>query len=153
MWKPQPEEAETMSNPRRKQPVRLTFPEGLVGYPEWKHFTLEESPDGVPVGLLQSREDAEVFFLVTRPELVCPSYAFGVPDSVRDLLGLSIDDEPIAMCILVVRQNPLAITANLLGPIVYNPLTGLACQVVLDDSPYSSRHPMVVPEGVPAEGS
>ena len=125
--------------------LELTFPEGLVGCPEWKHFVLEELPDGAPVAILQSQDEKDISFLVTVPTLICPSYSFPTPPSVRRLLGLSTSQEPKALCMLVVRQEPLLITANLLGPVAYNPLTGLACQLVLSDSPYSARHPVVPP--------
>ena len=46
---------------------------------------------------------------------------------------------------LVIQPDPMTITANLLGPIVYNPDTGDACQVVLSESSYSARYPVVVP--------
>ena len=129
-----------------KRSLDLTFPEGLVGYPEWNRFTLEELPDGGPVAMLQSRDAKEICFLVTVPRLVCPSYAFETPARVRQLLGLSPGEDPAALCILVVRQEPLMITANLLGPLLYNPATGLAHQLILGDSTYSARHP-VVPQG------
>jgi len=124
----------------------LTFPEGLVGYPEWQHFVLEEPPDGGPVAMLQSQDAEEISFLVTVPRLVCSSYTFETPLCVRGLLGLSPTEEPAALCVLVIRQDPLTITANLLGPLLYNPTTGLAYQLILNDSPYSARHP-VVPKG------
>ena len=134
-----------------KRSLHLTFPEGLVGYPEWQRFVLEELPDGGPVAILQSEDAKETSFVVTAPHLVCPSYAFETPMSVRQLLGLSPGQEPAALCVLVVRQQPLEITANLLGPLVYNPATGLARQLVLNDSTYSARHP-VVPQEIGSGG-
>ena len=101
--------------------------------------------------MLQCQDLKEVSFLVTVPQLVCPSYSFETPPGARQLLGLSPAEEPAALCILVVRQDPLVITANLLGPLIYNPDTGLACQLVLADSTYSAQHP-VVPQGTGTTG-
>ena len=140
-----------MSQQLLERSLELTFPEGLVGYPEWNRFVLEELPDGGPVAMLQSQDAEEISFLVTVPQLVCPSYSFETPPGARQLLGLSPAEEPAALCILVVRREPMVITANLLGPLVYNPATGLAYQLVLDGATYSARHP-VVPQGAGAGG-
>lgn len=144
-------EPSAMPNQLLERSLELTFPEGLVGYPEWSRFILEELPDGGPVAMLQSQDVKEISFLVTVPRLVCPSYAFDTPASVRQLLGLSAGQDPAALCMLVVRQDPLVITANLLGPLLYNPATGLAYQLVLSSSTYSAQHP-VVPRGPGSRG-
>ena len=133
-----------MSDTRLTGSKTLTFPDGLVGYPEWQHFELEGSPDGSPVAWLQGKDDEEVCFLVTEPTLVCPTFSVDVPSHVRAALRMGPDQAPGTLCMLVVQPEPLTITANLLGPIVYNPDNGLACQLVLAESAYSARHPVVV---------
>jgi flagellar assembly factor FliW len=133
-------------------PRTLIFPDGLVGYPDWQHFELERSPDGSPVAWLQGKDEEEACFVVTEPSRVCPTYAIDVPAHVRAALGLGPDQEPSTLCMLVIQPEPLTITANLLGPIVYNPDTGLACQMVLAESRYSARHPVVVADAGVAQG-
>ena len=124
--------------------MTLTFLDGLVGYPDWRHFELEDAPDDSPVAWLQGKDEEGVCFLVTEPTLVCPTFAVEVPWHVRAALGLGPEQAPGMLCMLVIQPEPLTITANLLGPIVYNPDTGLACQLVLAESAYSARHPVVV---------
>ena len=130
----------------------LTFPDGLVGYPEWQHFELESSPDGSPVAWLQGKDEEGTCFLVTEPALVCPTFSIDVPPHVRVVLGLGPEQAPGTLCMLVIKPEPLTITANLLGPIVYNPDSGLACQMVLAESAYSARHPVVVAGPGAAQG-
>ena len=130
----------------------LIFPEGLIGYPEWQHFELEPSLDDFPIAWLQGKDEEGVCFLVTVPTLVCPTFSVDVPAYVRAALRLGPEQEPAMLCMLVIQPDPLTITANLLGPIAYNPDNGLACQLVLADSGYSARHPVVVPDSV-ATGS
>lgn len=131
---------------------KLIFPDGLVGYPEWRHFELESAPDGSPVAWLQGKDDDEACFLVTEPRLVCPTFSIEVPAHVRAALGLAPEQEPATLCMLVVQPEPLTITANLLGPIVYNPESGLACQMVLAESSYSARYPVVSAEAGTVQG-
>lgn len=132
--------------------IRLRFPEGLVGYPEWQHFELESSPDGSPVAWLQGKDEEGACFLVTEPTLVCPSFSVDVPAPVRAALGLGPAQAPRMLCMLVIQPEPLTITANLLGPIAYNPDNGLACQMVLAESGYSARHPVVVADAWAEQG-
>jgi len=131
----------------------LVFPDGLVGYPEWQRFELEASPDGSPVAWLQGKDEEEACFLVTEPALVCPTYEVDVPRHVRTALGLEAKQLPAMLCMLVVQPEPLTITANLLGPIIYNPDNGLACQVVLADSGYPARYPVVVTDPASANST
>jgi len=131
----------------------LTFVDGLVGYPQWQHFELELPPDGSPVAWLQGTDEEEVCFLVTDPTLVCPTFSIELPAYARAALGLAPNQVPGMLCMLVIQPEPLAITANLLGPIVYNPENGLACQLVLAESGYSPRHPVVVSGAVPPGSS
>jgi flagellar assembly factor FliW len=129
---------------------KLIFPDGLIGYPKWQRFELEGSPDGSPVAWLQGKDEEGACFLVTEPTLVCPAYTVEVPPYVRAALGLELEQAPGMLCMLVVQTEPLMITANLLGPIVYNPDSGLACQLVLADSGYPARYPVVVTDPVTA---
>lgn len=131
--------------------LELTFPEGLVGYPEWRRFRLEAGPDALPVAVLQSLDDESLFLLVTMPELVCSDYAYTLPSAARSLLGLEPEQGARALCTLVIRDEPFSITANLLGPIVYNPAKGLACQLVLADTSYSPQHLVTPAEGAGQE--
>lgn len=135
-----------MSDARAAGALQLTFPEGWVGYPEWRRFTLHDAPEGGPVALLQSLDDADLYFMVTIPALVHPGFRLDVPPATRALLQLVPDQEPATLCLLVLRDDPPALTANLLGPIVYNAASGLACQLVLNDAEYSARHPVALPE-------
>jgi len=123
--------------------VSLYFPRGLVGYPGWRRFRLAWLREDDPVAVLQSDDEAKVWFYVTSPKRVLPSYSVTLDPTLHAALELAEDEEPGMLCILVVHEDPLAITANLLGPILYNRRNGLAYQVVLQDTTYSPRHPVV----------
>lgn len=130
-----------MTNPATKR-LPLFFPKGLIGYPEWRRFHLEWLQEDDPVAVLQSDDAVDVWFYVTAPELVLPAYSVAIDPALREALDLGQGQEPTTLCVLVVRDEPLTITANLLGPILYNPENGLAYQVVLQDTNYSPRYPV-----------
>jgi flagellar assembly factor FliW len=123
--------------------AEIVFADGMVGCPEWRRFRLSPDPDGGPVMLLQSLDEETVSLLVSSPAAIYPGYRPRLGS--EDLVALDLADVASARlyCVLTVRQNPLTITANLLGPIVVNPATGAARQVVLAETNYPTRFPVV----------
>lgn len=125
----------------------ITFPGGLVGCPSWQHFRLmKETDDGV-IGLLQSLDETNVSFLVTDPDNVCSDYECELGDEDCELLQVSDTNDLRLLCTISIRNgDPMQVSANLLGPLVVNLKTGLAKQLVLEDSGYSCQHPIDPPD-------
>jgi flagellar assembly factor FliW len=119
--------------------TQIVFANGLVGQPDWKNFVLLTPEDG-PIHLLQSTEYAELSLMVTDPFQIVPEYSITISDDDSAALGLGPDERPQLLCTLSVYQEQ--ITTNLVGPLVINTRTGYAKQVVVTDSPYSTRHPV-----------
>jgi flagellar assembly factor FliW len=108
--------------------VAIVFPEGLVGCPDWKRFTLlVDDEEELPVALLKSLDFPEVELLITDPRLLINDYEHS-------------SDSGAVYCTLTIQDG--WITANLLGPLVIDPISRQGRQVVLTDSPYSARHPV-----------
>jgi len=122
----------------------IVFPDGLVGCQDWKRFVLmvDDDTDGaLPVAVLQSLDDDNISLFVTDPTLLEPTYTAKMAEADRAELGLDADQQPTLYCTLTVGQDGW-LTANLLGPLVVNPTTRKAKQVVLTDSGYSTRQPV-----------
>jgi flagellar assembly factor FliW len=118
----------------------IVFSEGLVGQPRWRRFVLLTADGQDAVGVLQSLDDAMVALMVTRPELVVPEYAVSLTAADRISLGLDSDQQPLVLTTVTVHGD--LITTNLVGPLVINPHTLAAKQVVLSDPGYSTTHPV-----------
>ena len=132
----------TGSRPRSEAVAAIVFPEGLVGCPEWQRFVqVVDADDTLPVAILQCLDDTAVQLLVTDPALVEPDYVAPLSRRDRAELGLSSGAEPVVYCTLSVHADG-SISANLLGPLVVNPVTRRGLQLVLADSTYSTRHPV-----------
>jgi flagellar assembly factor FliW len=116
----------------------ITFPDGLVGCPDWKRFVLlvDETED-LPVAVLRSLDNPQVELLVTDPTLVEPDYKA----QLKHQHGASATD-PAVYCTLTIGDDGW-ITANLMGPLVIDTASRQGRQVVLADSGYSTRHPVV----------
>lgn len=125
----------------------ITFPDGLVGFGDWRRFVLLEDPDEAPVAVLQSVDDLNVSLLVTDPFYVTARYSIELPTEDKELLGLARVEQGKVLCVLALKEGPVAVTANLLGPIVINPDTRTARQVILQNSHYSAQHPVLMVGG------
>lgn len=113
----------------------LTFNEGLAGYPEWQNFTLHKENEFHPVKLLVSQDVPGLSFPVVSPWLIEPAYEPTLSEANRQAIGIKDDQEIEWLAIMNVQNQPFQVTANLLGPLVYNRRTGAAMQLILSDYP------------------
>lgn len=123
----------------------VIFPNGLVGCPEWRRFvlsTVEELP-----GLLRMRsldEPGIEFVLAPVLELV-PEFLDQLAATDRAalaVLGVGTDERVQLWSTLSVHEDG-SVTANLLGPLVLDFGRGCGTQIVLADSGWGTRHPIV----------
>lgn len=124
----------------------IDFGPGLLGFPEASSYILLEIPDQDDYCWLQSCEVPELAFLVTRPWEFFPEYEIDVADEIQNEIGLSDPADSDIFLLLTVHRDeeqPVAFTANLLGPIVVNTESRQARQVVLDAKLYGTREPLV----------
>jgi flagellar assembly factor FliW len=120
----------------------LIFPQGLVGCEDWKRFVLITDDEvELPIARLQSLDDPGVSFIVTTPSIIEPTYTATLSTEQRADLDLDDTTQPIVYCTLNVQSDGL-LTANLLGPLVLNPHNRRGKQVVLNESQYSTQHPI-----------
>ncbi|MHB0874955.1 MAG: flagellar assembly protein FliW [Anaerolineae bacterium] len=117
----------------------IVFVEGLIGCEDWKRFVLLECGEPGPVELLQSLDDPDIGFLVANPYEIVDGYRLDVAAADREAIELGHWDDALVLCTLIVRQDPMEVTANLLGPLVINRANGRGVQVVLSGSEYSTR--------------
>lgn len=124
----------------------IQLPQGLVGFPDYTHFSVIFQEDQLPFCWmrLQGRDD-ELHFVVVEPGNVLPDYEPEIYD--EDAAELELTDPADAMLLNIVtvtRGAQASATINLTGPVVINRRTGRAKQVVLaNHGSYSARHPLV----------
>lgn len=118
----------------------LHFAEGLVGFAEHKNFVLVQEAAYSPFLWLQSADDPHLSFVVVDPLEFMPEYRVEIKPSEIASLDLEGLDKAKVLVIVVVRENPEEITANLQGPLVLNLEKCLGKQVVLLSDRYHTRH-------------
>jgi len=105
---------------------------GLSGHPE---FTLDGLDDAGMLYALRSLADPGVRLFVVRPEAFFEGYTPTVDTDTRDALALADGADPLLLVVVNPGSGDTPSTANLLAPLMVNPATGAASQVVLDGWP------------------
>lgn len=120
----------------------LQFPEGLLGFSHLTQFILLEHKRG-PFRWLQATQDPDIAFVVLELPLLAIDYQLRLGDGDLELLGLpAIDEEAMAVLVIVNVSNPRQPTANLLAPVCIGAESRQGLQVVQHHTGYSTRHPL-----------
>ncbi|MFZ5765861.1 MAG: flagellar assembly protein FliW [Thermodesulfobacteriota bacterium] len=109
----------------------------FLGFPESHRFILRSHSQKSPFMWLQSLDNPDLAFVVIDAALLDFDYKPTIPRQIVSELELAADDERDILLILTIpKDNPRAMTANLLGPVILNTGKRLARQVVLDPHKY-----------------
>lgn len=134
----------------------LTFPSGILGFPESRRYVILDHDTAVPFKWLQSLDESALAFVIIDPDLVLPAYRVEVSAEARAEVQAQGEEELSTAVILTIPSNdPAHITANLRGPLLMNPRTRLCKQLVLSDE-VPTRHPLfplTAPDATEAERS
>ena len=127
----------------------MTFPRGLLGFPNHHRFALIQTNPENYFFWLQSIDDANLAFVVTDPTTFFKDYAVPVREEVSTELQLA---DPTAVQVFTICNKVGDwLTGNLLGPIVINAENRLATQVVLTEKKWTTRQPLMKLVATPAE--
>ncbi len=119
----------------------ITLPDGMIGFEDCKRFVVVHQDPDNPLKWFQSLDDGAVAFPIINPWDFMRDYSLSISDSDADFLQMDEDTLKLVFVVVTVpRKNPAAMTANLLGPIVINPLKKTGKQVILSDERYTTRH-------------
>ncbi len=119
----------------------LQFPAGLLGFSRARQFALLQPDDRGVFFWLQSTESADVAFVVTDPCLWNSEFSVTLRREQSAEIGL-VEGGAMQLLVIVNRRDH-GITANMQGPLVINPLTRVALQVVIADRRWTTRHELV----------
>jgi len=126
----------------------LRFKEGIPAFEDEHEFLLIPYDKESPILFMQSLQSPDLAFLVTSPFIFFPDYSFEIDDEITEDLEIKSQDDLQIYSILTVPNGEVKkMTANLMAPVVLNGKNMLAKQVVLDKSPYQTKHPLFEKEG------
>jgi flagellar assembly factor FliW len=122
----------------------LTFPRGLVGFPDLKLFRLFEPKDAYPLKFLQSTESQAVSFVCVDPACIKKDYEVPLGEEEAEALHLESPEEAMVLTLVVIPEDARQMTTNLAGPLVLNIKTRTGFQIVLNSDKYPLRFPIIV---------
>ena len=128
-------------NELRELPDVLTFIEPPPGMVQLTRFDLYALYDSGFLFALRSLENTNVRLFVIPPQAYFPTYAPDASEQVREALGMDATSQPVLLAVVTPGEGEPT-TVNLLAPIVVNPATGAAAQVVLDGDDWPLRAPL-----------
>ncbi|MEB3186378.1 MAG: flagellar assembly protein FliW [bacterium] len=120
----------------------LHFPDGLFGFEHLRRFLVIDQDEVEPLRWLQPIDDPAFAFPIIEPFLVWPDYRIKLMPADREAMALGKVD-PIVFALVTVPEDPLKMTANLIGPLVIHPDRRFGMQVVLHDSGYTTRQRLI----------
>lgn len=123
--------------------IELAHP--MPGFPDDARFALVRLDDDGVLHGFRSLDSEDLQFVVVPPAPFFPDYTPEIGDEVVTELGIAPEDAGEVLVLLVVRAgSSLAdTTVNLRAPLVVNPATRRASQVILDDAELPLAAPLV----------
>ena len=118
----------------------IEFETGMFGFPNARRFILGEVPGGGEIfKQLLAVEQPDLGFTLVMPNAFFPDYL--PPISEEDLTALEAGnvEDVVIMVIANVPREVKESTANLRAPLMFNPYTRKARQVILSDERYTTR--------------
>lgn len=118
----------------------ISFPEGMVGLPEWQQAVVVPIPDVPLLSWLQFTHDPDAAFLILDTLGFFPDYRYTEARYESALEG----DLAVFTVVKVPDGDFKLATTNLLAPLVIQnkTTTPRGRQVVIPNSGYSLRHPL-----------
>jgi flagellar assembly factor FliW len=121
----------------------LRFTEPLAGFPGYRDYALVPADAGGRLHWLQSVSPDGPRFLAVSAASFFPDYTPVLPVAACDELELADAAEASLYCLVTVPDGDVgAATANLRAPLVVNPVTHQARQLVLTEGAYPVRQPI-----------
>ncbi|BDZ39173.1 flagellar assembly protein FliW [Microbacterium suwonense] len=115
----------------------LSFVASPPGFAPHTEFVLDPVDGADGLFRLDAVTDEALRLFVVDPQTVVADYAPTLTDQQAADLGLDGPDD--ALVLVVASRTPDGVHVNLLAPIVANPETGAAAQVILEGQDYPLR--------------
>lgn len=123
----------------------LTLDNGIIGFPDLKHFTLiyDNDNNGKPsIIWFQSMDEPAFAMPVIEPQIVKQDYNPVVNDELLSALGEFKDEEVLVLVTLKVPEDITKMTVNLKAPIIINTVNLKAAQIIVENEDYQVRFPV-----------
>ena len=121
----------------------ITFNKGIPGFNELKKFILLDLQEYEPFKLLQSLENNEISLIVASPYEFFNEYEIKLGEETIKNLKIDSPEQATILTTVTLNSDVKKITTNLQGPIVINTSNNFGEQIILDNSKYKVKSPLV----------
>ncbi|SDA42042.1 flagellar assembly factor FliW [Butyrivibrio sp. INlla18] len=122
----------------------ITFPNGIIGFPEFTRFTLmhDEDQGANTIKWLQSVDEPNFAMPVMDPLIVCPDYKPIIDKTEVESIGNLDEEEMLVLVTVTVPHDLKLMTVNLKGPFIINTKDMKASQTIIDNDEYPVKFPI-----------
>lgn len=106
----------------------------MPGFPDHRRFALVQLDEDGVLCALTSLDEPGLRFLVVPPDRFFPDYEPEVAEDVAAELGITTAEDALLLVVLTAGESLATTTANLAAPVLVNPATRQAGQIVLDQA-------------------
>ncbi len=124
----------------------INMPSGMLGFPDQKRFVVLQHKENSPFFWYQSVDDPTLAFVITNPFLFKPDYKIDLENILKELSwngNEKNDDLELYIVVNIPKGPPHKMTGNLIGPILINNKTRQAAQIVISNSLYTHKFPLL----------
>lgn len=124
----------------------ISMPFSMLGFPDVKHFVVLQHKEYSPFFWYQSVDDPMLAFVIMSPFLFKPDYNVDVENVLKEMSWNEKEKQnnlELYVVVNIPKGVPDKMTANLIGPILINNKIHQAVQMVISDSPYTHKFPLV----------
>jgi flagellar assembly factor FliW len=120
----------------------ITFPQGIPFFESMHRYIMLQPDLSVPFIFMQSIEEGDLAFIVADPFTYFPDYDFKLPESVQAELNIQEEAEVMVFNLISISETD-EFSMNLLAPVVLNMRLKQGKQVILYQTEYKTKHPLV----------
>lgn len=120
----------------------IVFSDGILGFESLKRFTIIKTDDSIPLYWLQAI-DEDISLPCIDPLNFFAEYTPVISEEDMIHLGVSDESDLVVLNTVVIREQPFCATTNLAAPIVINTVNNQGAQIVIQNSDYNVREPLV----------
>ena len=126
----------------------ITMPLGMLGFPDQKRFVILQHKENSPFFWYQSVDDPSLAFVITNPFNFKPDYKIDLEHALKEMSwnGEGHNSHLELYVVVNIPQGaPQKMTGNLIGPVLINNKVRRAVQLVIADSSYTHKFPLLAP--------
>lgn len=131
---------------RIKKEKIINMPYGMLGFSDKTQYLILRHQENSPFLWYQSVDDPGLAFVITNPFLFMPDYKINLKAALKEMswdTNGKNNHLELYIVVNIPKGMPHRMTGNFIGPILINTQLNQAVQMVLSNSPYSHKFPLL----------